>query len=138
MASANVERIQTAAEAYNRGDVDPLVALLDGDVVWCSYTRGHLWWKHTPSCRGPEEARCNFEIQLKKAALRPDSAGVKLDEIRESGDRIMLGATWETEEGDRGERAERYFQVVTMEDGKIVGIRGCKSRKDALRRLDKR
>jgi len=138
VASANVERIQAAAEAYNRGNVDPLVALLDDDVVWCSYPRGHLWWKHTPSCRGSEEARSNFEIQLEKAALRPGYAGLKLDEIRESGDRIMLGSTWETDEGDPDKRAERYFQVVTMEDGKIVGIRGCKSRKEALRRLDKR
>jgi hypothetical protein len=60
---------------------------------------------------------------------------VKLDEVREAGDRIMLGATWETEDGASGETAERFFQVVTMRDGKIIDIQGCKSRRDALKRL---
>jgi hypothetical protein len=60
---------------------------------------------------------------------------VKLDEIREAGDRIMLGATWEKQEGARGENAERFFQVVTMRDRKIIDIQDCKSRRDALMRL---
>ena len=59
----------------------------------------------------------------------------ELAEIREAGDRIMLGATWETQDGARGESAERFFQVVTMRDGKIIDIQGCKSRRDALKRL---
>ena len=135
VASSNVERLQVAAEAYNRGDVEPLVALLDKDVDWRAPTRGFLWSRHTPHCHGPEEARANFELRLRKASLRPGYAGVKLAEIREAGDRIMLGATWETQDGARGERAERFFQVVTMRDGKIIDIQGCKSRRDALRRL---
>jgi len=60
---------------------------------------------------------------------------VKLDEIREAGDRIMLGATWEKEEGARGETAESFFQVVTMRDSKIIDIQDCKSRRDAVKRL---
>ena len=105
MASADVERLREAAEAYNRGDVEPLVALLDEDVDWRAHTRGHLWWKRTPHCHGPEEARANFELRLKKASLRPGYAGVRLDEVREAGDRIMLGATWETSDGASDERA---------------------------------
>jgi ketosteroid isomerase-like protein len=135
VASTNAERLQAAAEAYNRGDVEPLVALLDDDVDWRAYTRGHLWWKRTPHCHGPEDARANFELRLKKASLRPGYAGVKLDEIRESGDRIMLGATWETAEGNPAEEADQFFQVMTMRDGKVVDIQGCKSRRDALKRL---
>jgi ketosteroid isomerase-like protein len=136
VASGDVERIEAAAEAYNRGDLEPLVALLDDDVDWRAYTRGHLWWKHTPRCHGPEEARANFEAQLEKASLRPGYAGVTLDELRESGDRIMVGATWRKEDGREGERAERFFQVLTMRGGKIVDIQGCKSRTDALKRLE--
>jgi ketosteroid isomerase-like protein len=133
MASRNVELLEGAATAYNRGDVEPLVALLDPDVDWRGRTRGHLWWRHAPSCHGPEEARANFERQLKKASLRSGYAGVTLDEIRESGDRIMLGATWNTEDGAV---AGRFFQVVTMRGGKIVDIQGCQSRRDALQRLE--
>jgi hypothetical protein len=52
-------------------------------------------------------------MRLKKAALRPGYAGVKLDEIRESGQRIMVGASWQTETGERAGDAERFFQVLT-------------------------
>jgi len=48
VARANVERLERAAGAYNQGDLEPLVALLDDDVDWRGHTRGHLWWKHTP------------------------------------------------------------------------------------------
>ena len=47
----------------------------------------------------------------------------------------MLGATWEKEEGARGETAESFFQVVTMRDSKIIDIQDCKSRRDAVKRL---
>jgi hypothetical protein len=60
-----------------------------------------------------------------------------LDEVREEGDRIMLGATWENGEGKPGERAEQFFQVFTMREGKIIDIQGCKSRTDAIGRLRK-
>jgi ketosteroid isomerase-like protein len=136
MAESNIEQLRSAAEAYNRGDVEPLVGLLDEDVDWRAWTRGRLWWKHTPRCHGPEEARANFQLRLDKAAHRPGYSGVKLDEIREAGDRIMLGATWEPKGGENAETAERFFQVVTMRDGKIVDIQGCRNRKDALKRLE--
>jgi hypothetical protein len=62
----NVEQLRRASEAYNRGDVEPLVVLLDEDVDWYGRMRGHLWWKRTPSCHGPGEARANFELRLRK------------------------------------------------------------------------
>jgi ketosteroid isomerase-like protein len=117
-----VERLERAAEAYNRGDVEPLVALLDEAVDWHGRTRGHLWWKHRLRCHGPEEARANFELRLRKAALRPGYAGVRLDDVREEGDRIMVGATWETDEGKLSELAEQFFQVFTLRDGMIIDI----------------
>ena len=135
MASANVERLAHATEAYNGGDVEPLVALLGEDVDWRAPTRGHLWWKQTPHCHGPAEARANFESRLEQASLRPGHAGVKLEEIREVGNRIMLAAVEVMDDGEQAEAAERFFQVVTMRDGKIVDIQGCRSRKDALKRL---
>ena len=48
----------------NRGDVEPVVSLLDADVDWCRRTRGHLRWKHVPSCHGPDEARKNLQAQI--------------------------------------------------------------------------
>jgi ketosteroid isomerase-like protein len=135
--SENVERLQAAADAFNRGDLAPLVELLDEDVDWRGPAHGHLWWKRMPHCHGPEEAAANFEGWRRQASLAPGYAGITLDETQEMGDRVMLGATWEPQERVPAESARRHFLVVTMRDGKIVDIQGCKSRRDALKRLGK-
>ena len=137
MPSENVERLRVAADAYSRGDLEPLVGLLDEDVDWRGPAHGHLWWKRMPHCHGPEEAAANFEAWRTQASLTPGYAGITLEEIREAGDRVMLGATWEPQEENPAESARRSFQVVTMRDGKIVDIQGCRSRRDALKHLGK-
>ena len=43
------EQIEAAVRAYSEGDIEPLVALLDPEVDWRGVTRGHLWWRRTPS-----------------------------------------------------------------------------------------
>jgi hypothetical protein len=57
MVISNVERLEVAAEAFNRGDVGPLVALLDEDVDWRGAYLRHVWWKQTLHCHGREAAR---------------------------------------------------------------------------------
>ena len=49
VASDLIERLQEAAAAFNRGDPDPLVALLHEDLEWRGVPRGFLWWKRTPA-----------------------------------------------------------------------------------------
>jgi len=49
MSSEIVDRLQAAAHAFNEGDVEPFVALLDDDVDWRGVSHGHLWWRRTPS-----------------------------------------------------------------------------------------
>jgi ketosteroid isomerase-like protein len=44
-----VDELRTAAEALNRGDPEPFVALMADDCEWRGISRGHLWWKRTPS-----------------------------------------------------------------------------------------
>jgi ketosteroid isomerase-like protein len=41
--------LQAALDALNRGDVEPMVALMDENLEWRGVRRGHLWWAHTPS-----------------------------------------------------------------------------------------
>jgi hypothetical protein len=49
VAGADVKRLKEAAGAYNRGDVEPLVAMFDDELDWQGISRGFLWWQHTPS-----------------------------------------------------------------------------------------
>lgn len=49
MSSADADRVQAAFDAAVAGSVEPLVALFDLELDWRGLTRGHLWWRRTPS-----------------------------------------------------------------------------------------
>jgi ketosteroid isomerase-like protein len=124
--------IDAALEAMNRGDVEPAVALLDPDVDWRGRTRGHLWWRHEPSCHGPEEARQNFRLQMVKGQARPSTKQFALQKVEQVGQRLVIGGRW-TMDDDSQEESGRFYQVLTVRDGRIVDIQGCTSRRSAMR-----
>ena len=49
MDSELIGRLREAAAAFNRGDPEPLVALLHPDLEWRGFARGYLWRRHTPT-----------------------------------------------------------------------------------------
>jgi ketosteroid isomerase-like protein len=121
-----------ALDAMNRGDVEPAVALLDPDVDWRGRPDGHLWWRHVPSCHGPDEARENLERQVVKGRARPAAKRFTLAQVAEIDDRVVVDGSWTMEDGTT-ETAGRFFQVLTVREGRIVDIQGCTSRRAALR-----
>jgi ketosteroid isomerase-like protein len=44
-----IDQLRAAAEALGHGDPEPFVSLFAEDAEWRGPSRGHLWWKHTPS-----------------------------------------------------------------------------------------
>ena len=46
---ADAEIVGAAYGAAVSGNVEPLVLLLDPALEWRGVTRGHLWWRRTPS-----------------------------------------------------------------------------------------
>jgi ketosteroid isomerase-like protein len=44
-----IDEMRAAVDAFNKGDVEPFVALIAENSEWRGITRGHLWWKHAPS-----------------------------------------------------------------------------------------
>jgi len=121
-----IDRLRAAAEALNEGDVEPFVALMAEDSEWRGVTSGHLWWKQTAACHGPDEAREVLRVQFaKRRAL-----GARIQpEFTQIGDRIIGSTRWTTPDG----RDEERFQVLTVRDGKIVDMQGCGSRREAER-----
>ncbi|MBV8480876.1 MAG: hypothetical protein JOY72_11315 [Actinobacteria bacterium] len=49
MIEAMIEQLQAAADSLRKGDPGPFTALLAEDAEWRGISRGHLWWKQTPS-----------------------------------------------------------------------------------------
>jgi hypothetical protein len=45
----STDAVQAAYEALGAGDVDPLVSLLDEDVLWRGVTSGWRFWHPVPS-----------------------------------------------------------------------------------------
>jgi ketosteroid isomerase-like protein len=121
-----------ALAALNRGDVEPVAALLDPDVDWRGPPRGHLWWRRVPRCHGVAEARQNLRLQVAKGSARPDVRSFELEHIVQVGDRVVVGGRWTMADGST-EEAGRFFQVLSVREGRIADIQGCRSRREALR-----
>lgn len=49
MDQVDVERLETAVDALNGGELEPFVELIADDMVWTGSPHGWLWWRHTPS-----------------------------------------------------------------------------------------
>ena len=97
------------------------------DSEWRGITHGHLWWKHTPACHGPTEARKVMAFQIKKRG--DNRLQVKPDFTQVDENTIIGSSEWT---GTDGRRQVRY-QVLRFRDGKIIDMQGCSSRSEAER-----
>jgi ketosteroid isomerase-like protein len=121
-----IDQLRAAAEALSQGDPEPFASLIADENEWRGVSHGHLWWKQTATCHGPDEAREVLAFQIKK---RGDRRMEIQPEFAEVGDKIIGSTRWTDDDGRRHER----FQVLTIRDGKIVDIQGCSSRREAER-----
>lgn len=49
MDDAVLGQLRAAADALRAGDPGPFASLFADDAEWRGISRGHLWWKQTPS-----------------------------------------------------------------------------------------
>jgi ketosteroid isomerase-like protein len=122
-----IDQLRAAAEALNKGDPEPFASLIAEESEWRGVSHGHLWWKRTSACHGPDEAREVLKFQIQK---RGESRLEVQPEFKQVADNKIIGSTqWLGADGVRHER----FQVLTLRDGKIVDMQGCASRREAER-----
>jgi ketosteroid isomerase-like protein len=123
-----IDELRRAVDALNAGDSEPFAALIADDSEWRGRTRGHLWWKRTPVCHGPDEAR---EVMRHSLAKRAEGrAEIEQPEFTWVGDDTLIGSAARV--GSDGRRQVRY-QVLRVREGKIVDMQGCGSRREAER-----
>lgn len=126
-----IDELRAAVDALNRGDPEPFVSLIDVHSQWRGVSHGRLWWKHSPACRGPEEAR-----EVLQFLLRKENGALPLSaEFTQIGDKV-IGST-ASAPGDEHRRQERCI-VFTIGDRKIIDMQGCKSRRAAERFASRR
>ncbi|HEU0024258.1 MAG TPA: nuclear transport factor 2 family protein [Thermoleophilaceae bacterium] len=124
MSQGNVEIILDSFEAFSRGDLDAVVAILDEDVEWKQI-------EEPEPVRGPEAV-----LQaVGRWTEMWDGARVSVRECIDAGDTVVLLLHWSGRSKASGVPAEQSaYNVFTMRAGKVVRMReyGADSRAEAL------
>jgi ketosteroid isomerase-like protein len=121
MSRENVHLVQQAFEAFLRGDLDAVAAVLDPDATW-------TWIEPGPwDCHDAGDV-----LRVLRRRRTEDMVG-DLREIVDAGDHVVLRLEHgdpETYGADPGETAVTL--VATVRDGRIVHLQDYRSRAQAL------
>jgi ketosteroid isomerase-like protein len=126
MSNDNVARIRTAYEAYARGDLVTMLGFIDPDLEWTDLD---------PGMEDPEPQVCHGRHELEQALERRAELGLtsELEEVAGIGEHVMVVARTPGVEAYRVRPADDgNFTVLTVRDGRIVAIRDCRDRGEAL------
>jgi ketosteroid isomerase-like protein len=130
MTNDNVELIRTAYQAYAGGDVGSMLEYVDQDLEWTYLD---------PSLEDPAPQVCHGRLELEEALERQAERGLRaeLEEVLGRGDRVMVTARTPGIDAFRVRPAgDRNFTVFTIRDGRIVAMRDCHDREEALAALE--
>jgi ketosteroid isomerase-like protein len=126
MSRENVEIVKRAMAAYEEGDLDAQLAILDPDVELVEWPEGpdqRTYRGHAGAVRAAESWGEAWEW------LRND-----VDELVEAGDKVLVrGRTFGKGKGSAVEVAIDAFNVYTLRDGKVTRIEFFTMKEPALR-----
>jgi ketosteroid isomerase-like protein len=126
MSNENVGLIQRAYESYAHGDTTAMLRLIDADLEWTYLD---------PAEEDPEPRVCHGREELATALERQAKQGLtaELEEVIGNGDRVMVVVRIPGVDAYRVRRADdRNFMVLTVRAGRIVSLRDCRGRQEAL------
>jgi len=126
MSNENEELVRNAYEAYASGDVATMMRFVDADLEWTYLD---------PTFEDPEPQVCHGTQELRAALQRQARRGLKsrLEEVHANGDLVMVALHTPGLDELRARKADdRNYDVLTVRDGRIVAMRACKNRGEAL------
>jgi ketosteroid isomerase-like protein len=125
-AEENVALVREAYGAYTRGETAGLLDLVDPDLEWTYLD---------PSTVNAPPQICRGRGELATALARQASRGLRmqLEEIVGHDDKVMVVAHTPGIDAYRATPADdRNYDVLTLRDGRIVALRACQSRAEAM------
>ena len=126
MSQENVEIVRGAFEAFNRGDVDAVVADFAPD---CEYIPSGAIPGRADVSRGPE----GYKRWVSWLRDEFDNAHVQIHELIDAGDRVLVRLTARGRGKQSGVEASWHlWNVWTLRDGKVVHGQGFTAREEAL------
>jgi ketosteroid isomerase-like protein len=125
MCNQNEWIVREAFLAYDRGDVARMLDFVDPGLEWTDLDPG-LDASRPPVCHGREELEKVLRLQAQRG-LRSE-----LEEVVAAGDRVILVMRTPGLDRYRDQQSDdRTYDVVTVRDGLIVGLRACQDRSEA-------
>jgi len=126
MSNQNLELIRTAYAAYARGDLATVLEFVDPDLEWIYLD---------PSVEHPDPQVCHGRHEFETALERQAEHGLKaeIQEVSGKGDRVMVVVRIPGIDAFRVRKADdRNYTVLTVRGGRIVALRDCRDRQEAL------
>ncbi len=126
MSNESEDLIRWVYEAFSRGDVATMLQFVDPDLEWTYLD---------PSLEDPEPQVCHGRHELETALERQAERGLRgeLEEVVASGDRVMVVVRTPGLDSFRVRKADdRNYTVLTVREGRIVALRDCRDREEAI------
>jgi ketosteroid isomerase-like protein len=126
MSNNNADVIRHAYQAYANGDLAAMLELVDPELEWIYLD---------PTLQHPTPQVCHGRHELEQVLRGWAEHGVRaeLEEVTSSGELVMVGVRTpgvDTRLGRRGD--DRAYSVLTVREGRIVALRDCRDRQEAL------
>jgi ketosteroid isomerase-like protein len=124
MSDLNESLVREAFQALADADIPALLELIDADFEWTFLD---------PSEEDPEPQVCYGTTELEEMLRRSSGQSARvLEELVPFGERVLVGTRLATG-GEAGSSAGvSSFHVVSVRNGRIVALRACRSRDEAL------
>jgi ketosteroid isomerase-like protein len=126
MSNENAELIRRAYQAYASGDLDGMLELADPDLEWTYLD---------PALERPTLQVCHGRQELEQVLRHWAEHGlrVELEEVTSAGELVMVGVRTPGIDAHHGRRGDdRAYSVFTVREGRIVALRDCRDRQEAL------
>jgi uncharacterized protein len=126
MSNENADLIRRAYQAYASGDLAAMLEFVDPDLEWTYLD---------PSLEQPTPQVCHGRQELEQVLRGWAGHGLRaeLEEVVGSGELVMVGVRRPGVDADFGRGGDdRAYSVFTVRDGRIVALRDCHDRQEAL------
>jgi uncharacterized protein len=126
MSTENTDLIRRAYQAYATGDLATMLQFIDADLEWTYLD---------PALERPTPQVCHGRHELEQVLRAWAEHGLRaeLEEVAVGGDLVMVGVRTPGVESYYGRRGDdRAYTVFTVRDGRIVALRDCHDRQEAL------
>ena len=126
MSKENAELIRRAYQAYANGDLAAMLELVDPNLKWTYLD---------PALEHPTLRVCHSRQELEQVLQHWAEHGLwaELEEVTGAGELVMVGVRTPGVDARHGRRGDdRAYSVFTVREGRIVALRDCRDRQEAL------